>query len=244
MGLAGTDAAKEAADMVLTDDNFASIAAAVEEGRGVFDNLVKFIVWALPVNLGEGMVILTAFLFGITLPILPVQILWINMTSAGFLGLMLAFEPREPGLMERPPRDPARPLLSGFMGQRIVLVGLLLLVAGFGLFEWERNSGASLAQARTVAINVFILCEAAYLFNSRSLTRSPFTLGLFSNPWVIRGVAFMLAMQMLLTYAPFMNTLFSTAPIGLREWGLILASALLVFLVVEAEKRLRRKADG
>jgi magnesium-transporting ATPase (P-type) len=244
MGLAGTDAAKEAADMVLTDDNFASIAAAVEEGRGVFDNLVKFIVWALPVNLGEGMVILTAFLFGITLPILPVQILWINMTSAGFLGLMLAFEPREPGLMERPPRDPARPLLSGFMGQRIVLVGLLLLVAGFGLFEWERNSGASLAQARTVAINVFILCEAAYLFNSRSLTRSPFTLGLFSNPWVNRGVAFMLAMQMLLTYAPFMNTLFSTAPIGLREWGLILASALLLFLLVETEKRLRRKTDA
>jgi len=128
------------------------------------------------------------------------------------------------------------------MGQRIVLVGLLLLVAGFGLFKWERNSGASLAQARTVAVNVFILCEAAYLFNSRSFTRSPFTLGLFSNPWVIRGVAFMLAMQMLLTYAPFMNTLFSTAPIGLREWGLILASALLVFSLVEMEKRLRRKA--
>lgn len=244
MGLAGTDAAKEAADMVLTDDNFASIAAAVEEGRGIFDNLVKFIVWALPVNLGEGMVILTAFLFGITLPILPVQILWINMTSAGFLGLMLAFEPREPGLMERPPRNPSRPLLGGLLAQRIVLVGLLLLAAGFGLFQWELNSGASLAHARTVAVNVFILGEAAYLFNSRSLTRSPFTLGLFSNPWVNRGVVFMLAMQMFLTYAPFMNTLFSTAPIGLREWGLILASALLVFLLVETEKRLRRKADA
>lgn len=244
MGLAGSDAAKEAADMVLTDDNFASIADAVEEGRGVFDNLINFIAWTLPTNIGEGMVILTAFLFGITLPILPVQILWINMTTAGCLGLMLAFEPREPDLMERPPRDPDRPILDRAITRRIVLVGLLLLVCAFGLFELELTRGASVEQARTVAVNVFVLVEMAYLFNSRSLTRSPFTMGLFSNPWVNSGVAFMLALQMLLTYAPFMNTLFSTAPIGLREWGLILASALLVFLLVETEKRLRRKANA
>ena len=240
MGRSGTDAAKEAADMVLTDDNFATIAAAVEEGRGVFDNLVKFIVWTLPTNLGEGMVILAAFVFGVALPILPVQILWINMTTAAALGLMLSFEPREQGAMERPPRAPARPILGSYLVSRILLVGFLLLVASFGLFRWELAAGASPERARTVAVNVFVLVETAYLFNSRSFTRSPFALGFFSNPWVNWGAAIMLGLQLVYTYAPFMNTLFASAPIGLAAWAKVLASALLVFLVVEAEKRLRR----
>ena len=116
MGITGTDVAKEAADMVLTDDNFASIEAAVEEGRGIFDNLTKFIVWTLPTNLGEGLVIFAAIFAGVALPILPVQILWINMTTAVLLGLMLAFEPKEPGIMSRPPRDPKTPILTGVLG--------------------------------------------------------------------------------------------------------------------------------
>ena len=240
MGKGGTDAAKEAADMVLTDDNFASIAAAVEEGRGVFDNLIKFIAWTLPTNIGEGMTILTAFLFGITLPILPVQILWINMTTAVCLGLMLSFEPREAGLMDRPPRDPAKPILSRFLNQRIALVGLLLLLCSFGLFELELHRGASIEQARTVAVNVFVLVETAYLFNSRSVTRSPLALGLFSNPWVNGGAALMILLQLAYTYAPPMNALFKSAPIGLPQWALILGAALLVFLAVEAEKKLQR----
>jgi len=239
MGIAGTDAAKEAADMILTDDNFASIAAAVEEGRGVFDNLIKFIAWTLPTNLGEGMVILAAFLFGVSLPILPVQILWINMTTAAALGLMLSFEPREAGLMDRPPRHPARPILGGFLIQRIVLVGVLLLVASFGLFNLELRQGASLEAARTVAVNVFVLVETAYLFNSRSFTRSPFAIGLFSNPWVNGGAGLMLLLQLAYTYAPPMNALFSSAPMGVMQWARVLACALLVFLVVEAEKKLR-----
>ena len=126
MGRGGTEVAKEAADMVLTDDNFASIGAAVEEGRGVLDNLTKFIVWTLPTNMGEGLVLLAAIGAGLTLPILPVQILWINMTTAVALGLMLAFEPKEPGIMQRPPRDPQRPLLTGELVWRILLVGALL----------------------------------------------------------------------------------------------------------------------
>ncbi|MHC1752500.1 cation-transporting P-type ATPase [Humidesulfovibrio sp.] len=239
MGIAGTDAAKEAADMVLTDDNFASIAAAVEEGRGVFDNLIKFIAWTLPTNLGEGMVILAAFLFGISLPILPVQILWINMTTAAALGLMLSFEPREAGLMDRPPRHPARPILGGFLIQRIVLVGVLLLVASFGLFNLELHQGASLEAARTVAVNVFVLVETTYLFNARSFTRSPFALGLFSNPWVNGGAGLMLLLQLAYTYAPPMNALFSSAPIGAMQWARVLACALVVFVVVEIEKKLR-----
>lgn len=239
MGIAGTDAAKEAADMVLTDDNFATIAAAVEEGRGVFDNLIKFIAWTLPTNLGEGMVILAAFLFGISLPILPVQILWINMTTAAALGLMLSFEPREAGLMDRPPRHPARPILGSFLIQRIVLVGVLLLVASFGLFELELKQGASLEAARTVAVNVFVLVETAYLFSSRSFTRSPFALGLFSNRWVNGGAGLMLLLQLAYTYAPPMNALFSSAPIGAMQWARVLGCALFVFVVVEAEKKLR-----
>ncbi|MCX5870840.1 MAG: cation-transporting P-type ATPase, partial [Deltaproteobacteria bacterium] len=165
MGITGTEVAKEAADMVLTDDNFSSIESAVEEGRGVFDNLVKFITWTLPTNLGEGLVILTAIFLGVTLPILPVQILWVNMTTAGFLGLALAFEPKEPGIMLRPPRQPNMPILSHSMIFRITLVSFLMLGAAFGLFSWELSSGATLAQARTAAVNAFVMVELFYLFN-------------------------------------------------------------------------------
>jgi magnesium-transporting ATPase (P-type) len=152
MGIAGTEVAKEAADMVLTDDNFASIEAAVEEGRGVFDNLTKFIVWTLPTNVGEGLVILAAIFAGVALPILPVQILWINMTTAILLGLMLAFEPKEVGIMQRRPRNPHIPILTRDLLGRIGVVGTLLLASAFGLFEWELYAGASVAEARTVAV--------------------------------------------------------------------------------------------
>ena len=151
MGRGGTEVAKDAADMVLTDDDFATIEAAVEEGRGVFDNLTKFIVWTLPTNMGEGLVILVAILLGAALPILPVQILWINMTTAVALGLMLAFEPKEAGIMTRPPRDPHQPLLTGALVVRILLVSALLVGGSWWLFEWEHASGASLAEARTAA---------------------------------------------------------------------------------------------
>ena len=137
MGITGTDVAKEAADMVLTDDNFATIAAAVEEGRGVFDNLTKIIAWTLPTNLGGGLIILLAIVAGITLPILPVHILWINMTTVAVLGTVLALELREPGIMNRPPRDPDAPILTPELLWRVALVGTLILVGAFGLFEWE-----------------------------------------------------------------------------------------------------------
>ncbi len=238
MGITGTEVAREAADMVLTDDNFSSIEAAVEEGRGVFDNLTKFIVWTLPTNLGEGLVIMTAIFLGATLPILPVQILWINMTTAGFLGLMLAFEPKEPFIMDRPPRDPATPILTRPLILRILLVGFLLLVAAFGLFEWELARGASLAEARTVAVNVFVVMELCYLFNCRSLSRSVLRLGLLSNPWVLAGSSAMFLLQLAYTYLPVMQQLFASAAIGAGAWARIAAAGLFVYLVVEGEKRL------
>jgi len=237
MGVTGTDVAKEASDMVLTDDNFASIEAAVEEGRGTFDNLAKFIVWTLPTNIGEGLVILAAIFMGATLPILPVQILWINMTTAVLLGLMLVFEPKEPGIMERPPRDPQEPILTRVLIWRLLIVGFLMLLAAFGLFNYElRYAGASVDEARTVAVNVFVMVEMFYLFNCRSLTKSVFEVGFFSNPWIFGGSGLMLVLQLLFTYVPAMNSAFGSAPVGIESWVRIVAAGSIVMVVVGCEK--------
>ena len=244
MGLGGTEVAKGAAAMVLTDDNFASIAAAVEEGRGVWDNLVKFITWTLPTNFGEGLVIVAAILAGATLPITPLQILWINMTTAVLLGLPLAFEPIEKGIMRRPPRRLDQPVLDAALIRRIVLVSFLLLAGAFGLFLRELAQGHSLAEARTVAVNVFVMVEAAYLFNCRSLTRGFWKQGLFSNLWLWAGVGSMMLLQLAMTYLPVMNQLFGTAPIGVAEWLEITLVALFSSSVIALEKWLsnaRRK---
>jgi magnesium-transporting ATPase (P-type) len=244
MGLGGTEVAKGAAAMVLTDDNFASIEAAVEEGRGVWDNLVKFITWTLPTNFGEGLVIVAAILAGATLPITPLQILWINMTTAVLLGLPLAFEPIEKGIMRRPPRRLDQPVLDAALIRRIVLVSFLLLAGAFGLFLRELAQGHSLAEARTVAVNVFVMVEAAYLFNCRSLTRGFWKQGLFSNLWLWAGVGSMMLLQLAMTYLPVMNQLFGTAPIGVAEWLEITLVALFSSSVIALEKWLsnaRRK---
>ena len=238
MGLGGTEVAKEAAAMVLTDDNFASIAAAVEEGRGVWDNLVKFITWTLPTNFGEGLVIVAAILFGATLPITPLQILWINMTTAVFLGLTLAFEPIEHGIMHRPPRRPDAPILGVALTGRILLVSLLLLAGAFGLFLHALDAGRNLAEARTLAVNVFVAVEAAYLFNCRSLTRGLRLRGLFANPWLWAGLGLTGILQGLMTYWPPLQSMFQTAAIGPADWLRIGAWAVCAVLAVELEKAL------
>jgi len=240
MGRSGTEVAKEAAAMVLTDDNFATIETAVEEGRGIFDNLVKFITWTLPTNFGEGLVILAAIVAGVTLPITPLQILWINMTTAVLLGLTLAFEPVEGNVMRRPPRPPSAPILDGVLVARIVLVGILMLAGSFGLFLLALERGQSLAEARSIAVNVFVMIEIVYLFNCRSLTRPLWAVAPFSNPWVWAGAGTMLLLQAAFTYLPLLQQLFGTAPIGLRAWGEIALAALAAMGVMEAEKGLRR----
>ncbi len=246
MGLGGTEVAKGAAAMVLTDDNFASIEAAVEEGRGVWDNLVKFITWTLPTNFGEGLVIVAAILAGATLPITPLQILWINMTTAVLLGLPLAFEPIEKGIMRRPPRRLDQPVLDRALIRRIVLVSFLLLAGAFGLFLRELAQGHTLAEARTVAVNLFVMVEAAYLFNCRSLTQGFWKQGLFSNLWIWAGVGSMMLLQLAMTYLPVMNQLFGTAPIGVAEWLEITLVALFSSSVIALEKWLtyRRAASS
>jgi magnesium-transporting ATPase (P-type) len=241
MGASGTEVARESADIVLADDDFASIEAAVEEGRHTFANLKKFIVWTLPTNFGEGLLIVTAIAAGVTLPVLPVQVLWINMTTAVLLGLMLAFERVEPGVMSRPPRRPGAPLLTRALIGRIVLVSVLLLAAAFWLFERQRASGASTAEARTVAVNVFVTVQVLYLFSCRSLHGRARDLGLLSNRWVLGGVGLTVVLQALFTYWAPMNELFHTAPIDAAAWLRILAVAALAWAVVEAEKAIGRR---
>ena len=240
MGRSGTEVAREASDIVLTDDNFASIRAAVEEGRRIFDNLTKFIVWTLPTNMGEGLLVLTAVTIGAALPILPVQILWINMTTAVTLGLMLAFERHEPGVMERPPREPERPILTGELLGRMLLVSSVLLAGSYGLFEWQQSRGASLEEARTVAVNVFVAGELFYLFNCRSLTDSLLAIGPFSNRPLLIGVATMIVLQIVFTYAPPMHSLLHSASIEAAAWLPVIGVGVAVAMVVGLEKRLRR----
>jgi Ca2+-transporting ATPase len=240
MGIAGTDVAKGAADMILTDDNFATIQAAVEEGRGVFDNLRKFIVWTLPTNVGEGSIILAAILLGVTLPVVPVQLLWVNMSTAIFLGLMLVFEPKEDDLMDRPPRDPKLPLLTLPLIMRTGLISLIMVIGGFWLYFYETKiSGASIDAARTAVVNVIVMVEVAYLMSCRSLNHSVFYFGFFSNPLALVGAAFMIGAQLLFTYAPFMQHLFHTAPLDAGAWLRITGVALLSFAAIELEKWIR-----
>jgi cation-transporting P-type ATPase F len=236
MGSGGTDAARQAADMVLVDDDFASIEAAVEEGRGVFDNLRKFIAWTLPTNIGEGMVILVAVVLGATLPIVPVQILWINMTTAVFLGLTLAFESKERGIMRRPPRPPDRPLLTARLLRQIGLISALLVVAAFVAYQWELADGGSVAQARTTAINVFVCVQIAYLFSCRSLDGPALRSGQGRNRMLAVGIGLTVGLQVLLTYPAPMNALFHTAPIGLDSWLRVFAAGVTAFILVEADK--------
>lgn len=239
MGRKGTEAAKEASEMVLADDNFASIAAAVEEGRAVYDNLRKALVYILPTNGGEAGIVLIAILLGIALPITPVQILWINMVTAVTLSLSLAFERPESGVMRRPPREPRQPLLSGFLLWRILLVTLILVAGSLGLFLWETARGLPLEAARTVAVNTLVIGEMFYLFNCRHLGESSLTReGFFGNRYALAAVGVLVLLQAALTYLPWMQGLFGTAALDPLAWGRIALFGIALFAVIEIEKRL------
>lgn len=240
MGITGTDVTKEAADMILTDDNFASIEAAVEEGRGVFDNLTKFILWILPTNGGVGLILLVSIIGGITLPMLPTQLLWINLITALFMGLTLVFEPKESDIMQRPPRDPKEPLLTQTLLMRTGLVTLISLAGAFGLFAWENGiEGTHLDEARTAVVNVIVMVQTFYLLNCRSRTHSMFSIGILSNPWMIAGIAATWLAQIAFTYLPVLNRLFHTAPVRAEAWVYIIGIGIFTFSVVELEKWLR-----
>jgi len=241
MGIAGTEVAKESADMILTDDNFTTLEDAIEKGRVVYDNIIKFIMWILPSNMGEGLAVIFAILAGITLPILPLQILWINMVTDSVLGIMLAYEPKEKNIMDRAPRNSAEPILTGRLLFKVALVGTLLAVSAFSAFFYVQSLGMSEEVARTLVVNIFVFGEMFYLFNCRSLRYSMFQIGFFSNPLLLGGVALVSALQLLFVYAPFMNQLFKSAPLGAVEWVITMGSSLIVYVVIEVEKSLHVK---
>ena len=237
MGRKGTEAAKEAAEMVLADDNFASIAHAVEEGRTVYGNLKKALIFILPTNMAQAGMVLIAILLGLTLPITPVQILWVNMVSAVTLALAIAFERPEPNVMREPPRDPGEPLLTRFMLWRIVFVTVLLVAGSFGLYLWEIERGMSLEVARTAAVNALVMGEIFYLFNCRRLT-APVVgwSGFIGNRAVLVAIGVLVVLQGLFTYLPLLQALFATAALDASTWVRVFLFGILVYGVVEIEK--------
>jgi len=244
MGRKGTEAAKEASQMVLADDNFASIAAAVHEGRAVYDNIRKVIAWTLPTNGGEALAVVLAIALGWLLPMTPAQILWINMVLTVTLGLSLAFEPPEPGVMARPPRRREAPLVSPFMLWRIVLVSILFSVAAFGVFAWGRARGHDLETTRTMVVNTFCVLEIFYLFSVRYLHGTSFSLrGLRGTPAVLWAIAAVVLAQAAFTYLPWMHALFGSRPVPLLEGLAIVAIGVALLVSLEGEKWLLRRFD-
>ncbi len=240
MGRKGTEAAKEASKMVLADDNFASIVAAVREGRTVYDNLTKVIRWTLPTSFGETLTIVVAIVLGLTLPVTPVQILWINMVTVVGLGLVLAFEPPEADVMSRPPRAPGEPILSRDLVWQIVFVSLLMVVGAFAMFAWAGSRGLPVEAVRTLVVNAIVVMQIVYLFSVRYLRSTALTLeGSLGTPAVLLGVGGTVILQLAFTYAPFMQRLFDTRAVSLGDGLAVIALGAVMFVVVEAEKRVR-----
>ncbi|WP_282605541.1 cation-transporting P-type ATPase [Pelagibius sp. Alg239-R121] len=237
MGQKGSEAAKEAAEMVLADDNFATIAEAVRAGRTVYDNLKKAILFILPTNGAEAFVLIVAILLGTTLPITAVQILWVNMVTAVTLALTLAFEPSEPNVMARPPRAADEPILSPFLVWRTGFVSTLFMGAIFGMFTLAQARGASIEEARSIAVNTLVVLEIFYLFSVRYLKGTSITWrGLFGTPAVLIAVAVVIGLQLLFTYAPFMQILFKVDALGVTEGLGIVAVGIVALLILELEK--------
>ena len=242
MGLKGTEAAKEAAGMVLADDNFATIAAAVREGRAVYDNLKKFVLFMLPTNGGEALIVILAILLQLPLPITPAQLLWINMVTSSTLGLALAFEPAEPGIMARRPRPPAQPLLSGFFVWRVLMVSVLMMAGAMGLFLLELRAGTPIDTARTMAVNAVVVAEMFYLLNSRFLLRSVLDVrGLLGNRYVLGAIAVSITLQAAFTHLPVLQQVFDSTALSWQDWAKVAAAGAMVFVVAEFEKFVIRR---
>src|SRR5262245_32939990 len=245
MGIKGTEVTKEAAGMILADDNLASIGAAVKEGRTVYNNMEKAILVMLPTNVAHALVIALAILFGFTMPITAPQVLWVNMVTSVALGLVIAFEPHELDVMLRPPRSVDRPILTGFGIWRVIFVGLALLAVTLWAFFWMKSQGASDALARTVAVNMITIGQVFYLLNSRYLLDSSLSLKAhLGNKYLPLGIGAVIILQLLFTYAPPLQVLFDNEAIPLWVWPRIILGGLVFFLVVEAEKLVIRSSES
>jgi calcium-translocating P-type ATPase len=243
MGIKGTEVTKEAAGMILADDNFASITAAVKEGRTVYNNIEKAILFMLPTNVAQALVIAVAILFGFTMPITAPQVLWVNMVTSVALGLVISFEPHELDVMLRPPRAVDRPILTGFGIWRVVFVGLALLTYTLLAFFWMKSQGASDQLARTVAVNAITIGQIFYLLNSRYLLDSSLSLKAhLGNKYLPLGIGAVIILQLLFTYAPPLQALFDNEAVPLRVWPWLFVGGLVFFLVVELEKMMIRSS--
>ncbi|MEN6312236.1 MAG: cation-translocating P-type ATPase, partial [Acidobacteriota bacterium] len=242
MGITGTDVTKEVSDMVITDDNFASIVAAVEEGRGIYDNIKKFIHYLLSCNSGEILVMFTASLVGLPVPLLPIQILWVNLITDGLPALALGVDPVDPKIMDRPPRKPNEPVItrarSWLMMSQGAFIALCSLSAFLFVFKYE---GEGIVRARTVALATLTCCQLFHAFNCRSMRISLFKLGLFTNPSLVLAAAASFLLQISIIYVPFFQTVFKTQPLSLTDLGVIVAFSSLPFWAMEALKLVNRK---
>jgi magnesium-transporting ATPase (P-type) len=242
MGIKGTEVTKEAAEMVLADDNFASITAAVKEGRTVYNNIEKAILFMLPTNVAQALVIIVAILAGFTAPITAPQILWVNMVTSVALGLVVSFEPHELDVMRRPPRAVDLPILDAFGIWRVIFVGLALLALTLSAFFWMKQTGASDALARSVAVNALVIGQIFYLLNSRYKTASSLSLSAhLGNKYLPLAIGSVVILQLLFTYAPPLQLLFETAAIPLRIWPWLVFGGFVFFLIVETEKFIIRQ---
>ena len=240
MGLKGSEAAKEAAEFVLADDNFASIVAAVREGRTVYDNIKKVISWTLPTSTGEAATIIVALLFGMTLPVTPIQILWINLITAATLGLALAFEPPEENTMRRRPRPRDEPLLTGALVWHIIFVSVLFLGGVFGIYAYAIDRGYSVDLARTLAMNMLVVMEIFHLFFIRNIYGTSLTWNAIQGTRVVwTTVIVVTAAQFAITYIPPLQRVFATEAVPLADGALIVAVGVLLFAIIEVEKQLR-----
>ncbi|MGQ9675082.1 MAG: cation-translocating P-type ATPase [Chloroflexota bacterium] len=240
MGISGTDVSKEAADMVLTDDNFATIVAAVKEGRAIYDNIRKFIRYMLTTNSAEVLTMFGAILIGLPLPILPIQILWINLVTDGLPALALGFEPAEPDVMRRPPRDPRESVFARGLSQNIVAMGLYMALVTLAMMVWGLNNGLSLETIRTMVFFTLATLQVSFVLAIRSERESFFTLGLRSNPYLAGAVALAFLLQLGVTYVPFLQPVFHTVPLDLGELAMCLGVAASAFVLTEAQKAVIR----
>jgi len=240
MGQKGSEAAKEASELVLADDNFASIAAAVREGRTVYDNIKKVISWTLPTNAGEASVIVLALLLGMSLPITPIQILWVNMVTAVTLGIALAFEPTEDGTMRRPPRPRNKPLLTGTLLWHIILVATLFLAGVFGIYAYAVDRGYSVELARTLAMNTLVVMEIFHLFFIRNMYGTSLTWKAVRGTKVVWGAVITVTLgQFAITYLPVMQSIFATEPVSFLDGVLMVGIGIALFVIIEIEKQIR-----
>ncbi|WP_312055528.1 cation-transporting P-type ATPase [Pantoea brenneri] len=240
MGIKGTEVTKEAADMILADDNFATIAAAVKEGRRVYDNLKKTILFIMPTNLAQGLLIIIAILMGNLLPLTPVQILWMNMATSATLSFGLAFEPAEANAMRRPPRNVKAHVMDGYAIWRVVFVGLLISISAFVLEAWLQPRGYSAEFIRTVLLQMLVTAQWAYMLNCRNADGFSLDRGLLKNRGIWLVTLVLIVLQAIIIYVPLMNTLFGTRPLPINYWLISLIVSVIIFFVVEIEKRLTR----